>query len=74
MNAPENEEDPAKTLQDAAIALNRIKQALDALDLESSESLHETLYGLDLALIGTTRLFLEIDRHDSERARRVFSN
>jgi hypothetical protein len=74
MNARDDLQDPARTLQVAAIALNRIKQALDALNLESSESLHETLYGLDLALIGTTRLFLEMDMDDGETARRGLSH
>jgi len=66
MNALEDLKNPAKTLQVAAITLNEIKQALHALELESSESLHETLYGLDLALIGATRLLLEMDMGDSE--------
>ena len=61
MNALTDETKAARTLQVAARALEGIKKALDALDLRASESLHETLYGLDLALIGTTRLFHELD-------------
>lgn len=61
MNPHKNGKTTAQTLQTATLALDRIKRVFDSLELESSESLHETLYGLELALIGATRLILELD-------------